>query len=454
MNKELWDKIERFDFDSPPSEYDFSTRLANENFWTKSFAAQAILEYKKFMYLAATSDFMISPSAIVDAVWHQHLIFTHSYQDFCNLMGRQIQHIPSTHSKEEYLKFQQAKERTARFYERDFGPQPPGIWNFGDMYESLNLAKANLNIRTFLNIDILAVICLTVPIYFLLKPLYLTIGNPYFIIGLAILAISIFLSLEFYNRFKLKEIVSSFNKDSFIYNLEPFELVYLQTQKLSNIINGTVNELIENGAIDVRQGNKIELTKNGSTINKEQLQVTSSLSQLGITNYRNLLRLLNSKPIFGNTANCMDAFKKYFNKSKKFGQIFYLNFVILSIIVLCSFTRIATGVLREKPVTEIIFATIVLTIIVIAFLKRLTNQICTTTIPELYKDEILPNSQIKNNWQWSYFLSGTAVLAASFVPLVNYIDRNTTDGDSSSSGSSCGSNCGSSCGSCGGCGGD
>jgi hypothetical protein len=52
MNTELWNKILAFDFDSPPGEYSFSIRLANENYWTTNFAKQAILEYKKFMYLA------------------------------------------------------------------------------------------------------------------------------------------------------------------------------------------------------------------------------------------------------------------------------------------------------------------------------------------------------------------------------------------------------------------
>ena len=51
MNSELWDKILQFDFDSPPSEYGFSTRLANEHYWTKDFSDQAILEYKKFKML-------------------------------------------------------------------------------------------------------------------------------------------------------------------------------------------------------------------------------------------------------------------------------------------------------------------------------------------------------------------------------------------------------------------
>ena len=128
MNKELWDKLLQFNFDDPPSEYGFSTRLANENFWTKDFTEQAILEYKKFMYLAATSDFMVSPSEIVDTVWHQHLIFTQLYQDFANIIGKQVQHIPSTHNKEEAQKFRLAKERTKKFYTETFGEQPKGIW--------------------------------------------------------------------------------------------------------------------------------------------------------------------------------------------------------------------------------------------------------------------------------------------------------------------------------------
>ena len=65
MNTELWNKILAFDFDSPPGEYSFSIRMANENYWTTNFTKQAILEYKKFMYLAATSEFMVSPSEII-----------------------------------------------------------------------------------------------------------------------------------------------------------------------------------------------------------------------------------------------------------------------------------------------------------------------------------------------------------------------------------------------------
>lgn len=451
MNQELWSKILYFDFDNPPSEYGFSTRLANENFWTKEFTDQAILEYKKFMYLAATSDFMVSPSEIIDNVWHQHLIFTQSYQDFCNILGKQIQHIPSTHNREEFEKFKQAKERTIKFYERDFGKQPKNIWTYNDMFESLNLEKSKFKLRTFIIIGILAFICLTVPAYFLLKPIYMQIDNPYFIFGFIALTVATLLTLEFYNKTKLRNIVAGFDETSFIYNLQPFELVYLKTQKLGNVINGTVNELVDNGTIQVNENNTIELARSNATINNSQFQVTSALTELGTTYYPTLLRKLATKPIFGNIPNSMDAFRKYFNKSKKFGLLFYINYAILTLLVLLSFTRVVTGILRDKPVAQILIATIVLVIIIVVFLQRLTKQISTTTIPNLYKKDILPTRQIENNWQWTYFLLGTAVLTTSFVPLVNYIDKNNNNG---SCGTSCGSSCGSSCSSCGGCGGD
>ena len=81
MNAVLWEEVLKFELDNPNDEYGFLTRLAFENKWTIYVTETAILEYKKFMYLAATSNEMVSPSEIVDIVWHQHLIFTTSYSD-------------------------------------------------------------------------------------------------------------------------------------------------------------------------------------------------------------------------------------------------------------------------------------------------------------------------------------------------------------------------------------
>ncbi|MEC4048904.1 DUF1399 domain-containing protein [Flavobacterium sp. SUN046] len=452
MNKELWDKILKFEFDNPPSEYGFSIRLANENFWTKEFTELSILEYKKFMFLAATSESMVSPSEIVDTVWHQHLIFTQSYHDFCNLINKQIQHIPSTHNKEEFDKFRRAKERTKILYTDIFGEQPNAIWEYNNMFESLNLEKSKFKIRTFLIIGILTFILLTVPSYFLLKPIYIKIHNPFFVIGYITLCLATFIGLEIYNRNKLKKIVNSFDKNSFIFQLHPFEVVYLKTQKIENVINGTVNELIDNKTIVINTDDSMKLSDLKEIKSKEQQQTVTVLDEFEKIFYHTLIKHLANKPIFWNTSNSLDAFQKYFNKSKEFGFLFYTNFAVLSILLMLGFIRFTSGVLREKPVLQILIISIILIIIIIAYLNRFTKLISTKTIPNLYRTEILTKEQIENNWQWNYFLFGSSVLSTAFIPLVNYIDRNNSINNTcgSSCANSCGSSCGSSCGGCGG----
>ncbi|MFM9911894.1 MAG: hypothetical protein ACKVOW_21420 [Chitinophagaceae bacterium] len=452
MNNELWDKIVAFDLDNPPSEYCFSIRLANENFWTKNFAENAILEYKKFMYLAASSDFMVSPSEIVDSVWHQHLIFTQSYQDFCNLLGKQIQHIPSTHNKEEFSKFKQAKERTLKFYENNFGEQPKSIWGYSGMYESLNLEKAKYKLRTFIIAALLAFLALITPAYFLLRPIYSELDNPYFMLGFIGLMIGVFVALDFFNKTRIKQIINQFDKNSFVYTLTPLELIYLKTQKLTDVINGVVNGLVEREVIKISTDDTVELAINGAATCKEELQVTTELSEIGNSYYYKLLKRLVTKPIFTNHANCMNAFKKYFNKSKKFGSIFYINFGVLALLLMFGLVRIATGLLRDKPVTQISIVVILFAVLIVVYLNRLTNHIGRLAIPNLYKREILPSQQIEGDWQWSYFLLGMDVLTPSFSPLVRQVDKNYS-GSGGDASNSCGSSCGSSCSSCGGCGG-
>lgn len=451
----LWAKTEQFDLDHPTSEYGFSTRLAKENYWTKNFTEQAILEYKKFMFLAATSEMMVSPSAIVDTVWHQHLIFTQSYQEFCDLLGKQIQHIPSTHNREDFQKFKQAKERTTILYEPIFGKQPPAIWQYNDMYESLNLQKAKLKLRSFIIIGIGAFIALTTPFYFLLRPLYTTIGNPSFMLGFIVLAGMTFLGLELYNLSRLKRITCQFDKESFIYKLQPYELIYLKTQKLSNVIHGVVNELIRDKTIVVLSNNTMELSKNGHAKSIEQLQATSMLSLLGRTVYPKLMYQLVRKPLFGNIVNSMEAFKKYFNKSLKFGKLFYFNFGVLAMLLLLAFTRLITGILRDKPIVFIAIMTVVLAILIYFYLNRLTRLVCVKTIPGRYREEILPTLEDRNSLAWRYFLLGSAVLTAALATLIDYFNNTNSTGGNSNSDTvgGCGSSCGSSCSSCGGCGG-
>ena len=78
---ELWQKIEEFEIGPSDATLSFAGRLARENNWTLTEAGKAILEYKRFIYLAATSDGEVTPSDVVDQVWHLHLTYTQSYWD-------------------------------------------------------------------------------------------------------------------------------------------------------------------------------------------------------------------------------------------------------------------------------------------------------------------------------------------------------------------------------------
>jgi hypothetical protein len=456
MNEILWQKILEFDLDGPPSEYGFTTRLADEKFWTSAFTDQAILEYKKFMYLAATADTMVSPSEIVDQVWHQHLVFTRSYQDFCDLLGKPVQHIPSTQNKGEFEKFRRAKERTMIQYREAFGEPPVAFWEHSSMFDQLGLEKARFKVRTFLIAGLLSAFILAFPLYYILRPLYVKIDNPWFIIGAFIIAFITLAILEMYNRLTLRKIVEGFPRSSFIYSLSPEELVYMKHGDITHVINGTVSQMIDGSIIRVNQDYTLELAGNGLTRTKKELQVSSVLSELGSCFYLELLRILYSKPIFTNVSNSMSAFSKYFYKSKKFGTLFYTNFIILILLVLASFTRVFTGLGRDKPVVLILIFSILLLLVVGYFLFRLNLQVSRHTVPTMYRYHILKWDDIKSNWWWEYFCYGSAVFAASFIPIVQYVNRhpNSSDGGSSSCGASSGGSCGSSCGSsCGGCGG-
>ncbi len=458
MNTSLWTSILNFNFDEPLSEYGFTTRLAKENYWTRNFTGKAILEYKKFMYLAATSDFMVSPSEIVDVVWHQHLIFTQSYSDFCSILGKTIQHVPSTHNKSDFAKFQQAKERTTKLYLQEFGEQPKEIWEYSDMYASLELPKADFKLRAAIIISILLTIVLIAPFYLLLRPLYVTIGNPDFMYGFLGIAVTSFIVLKLYNGIQLKKIVYSFRDFSFVYNLHPYEMIYLKTGKMEHVIHSSLNAFLKEDAVLIKNDNTLKLNTDKPPETVEEFSLMETFRQLGTPYYPVLLRNLLLKPVYSNVKNSMEAFKKYILKSVPFGKVFYINLAVLLLVFELGIIRLLTGMEREKPVTLIFMVLLMFIVVMVIFLRRLTNKITMKILPSFYEAKVLPFKKELKSPEWSYFIAGHTMLAASFVPLVNHVERRGVDSsgssDSGSSSSSCGSSCGSSCSSCGGCGGD
>lgn len=454
MNEELWKSILEFDFDYPISDYDFSLRLAKENVWTEAFTNQAILEYKKFMYLAATSELMVSPSEIVDTVWHQHLIFTISYQAFCEILGKEIQHIPSTHNKADFEKFKSAKQRTAKLYNETFGEQPSEIWLTNDMFGTLNLPKPKNKTSTYLIGSILVFLLLNVPAFYLLKPIYSTI-NPLDFIGFLILLILFtFIVLGIYNSTVIDAIPKRFSKQSFIYNLQPSELIYLKTKRVEHIIHDAVNKLLNNKIIRINDDKTLNIERLNNSSSKRDCQVLSVIKEEENPIYQNVLRKLVLKPVFNNTSNVMDALIRYISKSKHFTKVYLVNIVVLSIILLVISTKITVGFSRDKPVFVISIILLIFLFICVYWLYYISNNSINNCIVGLYKNEILSrfrnNGDAYNGLEWIYFLDGTQTINPSFKPIVTDVSSNYTGSSSGSFDCSTGSDCGSSCGGCGG----
>lgn len=127
IDLELWNKLKDFELDDEDAHLSFTARLAHENGWTKGFARRALSEYKKFVYLAATSETPLTPSDIVDQVWHLHLTFTRSYwNDMCaNLLGHPMHHGPTKGGAREDAKYRKQYAETLTLYRSEFGTEAP-----------------------------------------------------------------------------------------------------------------------------------------------------------------------------------------------------------------------------------------------------------------------------------------------------------------------------------------
>jgi hypothetical protein len=127
---DLLKKLESFDIDGGPSASTFAMRLAKEQGWSTEYTGRVIREYKRFIYLGATAG-PVSPSEIVDEVWHLHMIYTESYWDrMCGqILGKPFHHHPSRGGQSEDVKHRDMFAETLTKYRLAFGEDPPAdIW--------------------------------------------------------------------------------------------------------------------------------------------------------------------------------------------------------------------------------------------------------------------------------------------------------------------------------------
>lgn len=95
-------------------------RVAKEHNYSQRDAAQLVKEAKRMLYLSIISDQAISPSVTIDDAWHEMLMFTRFYREFCDFIGGFIHHDPTPGPPDEGRLYAKTKEN----YEKFFGEKP------------------------------------------------------------------------------------------------------------------------------------------------------------------------------------------------------------------------------------------------------------------------------------------------------------------------------------------
>lgn len=109
----------------------FTQRLARENGWSEAHAERVFDEYRRFCFLAATSEEELTPSDAVDQVWHLHLAYTRDYWNrFCpDVLHIALHHGPTAGGNTERSRFFDQYAHTLLRYEQVFqAPPPADIW--------------------------------------------------------------------------------------------------------------------------------------------------------------------------------------------------------------------------------------------------------------------------------------------------------------------------------------
>lgn len=454
MNSDLWRSIDEFDLDLPLSEYSFSIRLAHENAWPARFTAKAILEYKKFMYLAATANGMVSPSEIVDVVWHQHLIFTQSYDNFCKILGRKIEHIPSTHRSNEKHLFTEARERTAQLYIETFGEMPDDIWQGNSIYDSLNMPKARFNNGEEFIFALLITGILIVPAYYLLKPLYMHVQGLQFLwYYIPLFAISM-AGLWLYNELQFKKLPALWNKNSFIRNLSPFELLYIKNKEIRPAIHACVNLMLEENKIMSKGEYLLANVPGAKPNNAAQMAIADVLNANTETSYHDLFKALIDKPVFTNTATFYKQLEIYMSESQFVTNVCRVNYLVMSALTILCTTRLITGIQNSKPVGFLIVTMLISCVVFFVAISHL-YALPTKSLLNYYEEEVIPAHPEAQSFSWQFYLLGYVVFNSSFVSMYQNVEQHyrslSSDSGSSDSGSGCGGGgCGGGCGGCGG----
>jgi len=130
-NENLYNSILEYKFDGDYKDVDipFEKKLYDANLgWNADYLNRVVLEYKKLVYLAAVYK-NIAPPDSIDQVWHQHILYTVDYKNFCDkYMGFFLHHNPERFTKPNPNGVD-GYALTLDYYKKEFGCEPPSdIW--------------------------------------------------------------------------------------------------------------------------------------------------------------------------------------------------------------------------------------------------------------------------------------------------------------------------------------
>lgn len=461
INNEFWTKVEKFQFEKSPQEYGFVTRLAYENAWTEVFTQQAILEYKKFMFLVAISPEMLSPSKIVDVVWHQHLIYSDSYKNFCTLLGKEIQHLPSTHDAKEQSSFEEAFVKTEKIYKENFHESDWDFWKIKSDLDLLNFTVKPPRFDNYFLLFLSATFVFTGVLFFLIKPILVQIYNPEFMIGYVVFCVLSCYVLRYVVKNKFSTLIKE-KGGWLIENLSPNELISLKTNGVQSVVDVTLYSLIQENQLKILDKSLTVIHKRISHSVPEKA-VRNSFLKKDFLDYRKLLNHLKVKNCFLQYTKSTRRIIENIKKSKEIQNIYILVICFLAFVFSIGLCRLILGISRDRPIFIILFWCVLIFVFFnYIFMAKLNgffqNSFVASSI-YFHKKKAVNQGDLA----FSFLFLGSAVFGSEFISYTYSVNTYNNDGSytassnsssscSSSSSSSCssGSSCGSSCGGCGG----
>ena len=105
-------------------------------------------EYKRFLAIKVIAEdteapFSLSPSAVVDQVWHQHILHTKQYRLTCTALGVYIDHDPAGAGDPESVREKRLK-MTKAFYKTVFNEDAPDkYWKMKEASNPVKLKNSN-----------------------------------------------------------------------------------------------------------------------------------------------------------------------------------------------------------------------------------------------------------------------------------------------------------------------